>query len=78
MRLDAFLTAAGALASREVEPRYLSGSRYGSGSAALGRLQAQLAPVGAQQKPTAGAAVNEAGKACESVRASLGNAAPRG
>ncbi len=34
MALDAFLQAAGSLASTEVEPRYLSGSRYGSGSAA--------------------------------------------
>lgn len=30
---DAFLAAAGALASTEVEPRYLSGSRYGAGQA---------------------------------------------
>jgi FAD/FMN-containing dehydrogenase len=33
MSLDAFLAAAGALASTEVEPRYLSGSRYGNGHA---------------------------------------------
>lgn len=33
MSLDAFLAAAGPLASTELEPRYLSGSRYGSGSA---------------------------------------------
>lgn len=33
MSLDGFLQAAGPLASREVEPRYLSGSRYGSGHA---------------------------------------------
>jgi FAD/FMN-containing dehydrogenase len=34
MALEAFLKAAGSLASTEVEPRYLSGSRYGSGAAA--------------------------------------------
>jgi FAD/FMN-containing dehydrogenase len=33
MSLDAFLQAAGPLASTEVEPRYLAGSRYGSGHA---------------------------------------------
>ncbi len=33
MGLDAFLRAAGALASTEVEPRYLSGARYGAGHA---------------------------------------------
>lgn len=33
MSLDAFLIAAGPLATLEVEPRYLSGSRYGSGHA---------------------------------------------
>jgi thioredoxin-like negative regulator of GroEL len=52
-------------------------NRDGSRSAVLGRLQAQLAPVCAQQKPASVNAVNEAGKACESVRTSLGNAAPR-
>lgn len=31
MTLEAFLAAAGSLASTEVEPRYLSGSRYGNG-----------------------------------------------
>ena len=34
MALEAFLKAAGSLACTEVEPRYLSGSRYGSGAAA--------------------------------------------
>lgn len=34
MSLDAFLAAAGPLASTEVEPRYLAGSRYGAGEAA--------------------------------------------
>ncbi|MBB5203069.1 FAD/FMN-containing dehydrogenase [Inhella inkyongensis] len=34
MSLDAFLKAAGALASTEVEPRYLQGARYGAGQAA--------------------------------------------
>jgi len=33
MGLDAFLQAAGALASTAVEPRYLSGARYGTGHA---------------------------------------------
>ncbi len=33
MGLDAFLSAAGALASAPVEPRYLSGARYGAGQA---------------------------------------------
>ena len=33
MGLDAFLQAAGPLASAEVEPRYLAGSRYGQGHA---------------------------------------------
>lgn len=34
MSLEAFLAAAGPLASTEVEPRYLSGARYGAGAAA--------------------------------------------
>ena len=33
MSLEGFLRAAGPLASREVEPRYLSGARYGAGQA---------------------------------------------
>jgi len=34
MSVEAFLAAAGPLASAEVEPRYLSGARYGAGAAA--------------------------------------------
>lgn len=34
MTVEAFLAAAGPLASTEVEPRYLSGARYGAGAAA--------------------------------------------
>lgn len=44
MSVEAFLAAAGPLASAEVEPRYLSGARYGAGAAA-----ALLKPAGAAQ-----------------------------
>jgi FAD/FMN-containing dehydrogenase len=44
MGFDAFLRAAGGLASTDVEPRYLSGARYGGGSAL-----AVLRPASTQQ-----------------------------